>query len=550
MKSIVYLFITTTYFIIVNCNSQYKSFLSKNSNSTYFNYSLVLDLNSNTDLTSWLSISSESFKDRSPIKLPSGNFEYFKYDSFNRRLNQITNNVIFFFQFKAGYIYYSNNDKDSNILDSIYVKHIANSDNVLCFDVWDYSDFKYNICSNDKLYKLRWLCTLQNYFNYQSLDKQCMTSDNNNDILIKYTTQPIIIIPESSPLCNEIWDYKQMGTDWQCLCKEGQNQSPIDLPSFENAILSPSKPIFAYNKVDVNKLKKQKVDVFDEIYIPSKNINLEEDLYQGRPHLRYEDGSIKLHAKNLGKILTIDDYTYNAEKIIFHTPSEHTIEGRRFDMEMQIIHNGESQGVIGKYITLSFLFKAMPGKYNKFFDSIDTYLLPNQFENKKELVNNIFIPYVLFDSDEIDKEVVKPFSFYSYDGSITYPPCSESTKVFVVADPIGLSMTTINMFREALRRPDKFINDRLITDNKIYDNNRSTQRLNNRLIYFYDHIRYEAPIFINSKPLKEEDYHYEKKKIIKSKYLRIQGKTPSNIPGSYLVNKEEISKENPYINLE
>lgn len=33
-----------------------------------------------------------------------------------------------------------------------------------------------------------------------------------------------------SPWCNVDWNYNNLGTDWQCRCWDGQNQSPIDLP--------------------------------------------------------------------------------------------------------------------------------------------------------------------------------------------------------------------------------------------------------------------------------------------------------------------------------
>ena len=42
--------------------------------------------------------------------------------------------------------------------------------------------------------------------------------------------QPILIIPIPSPYCNERWNYQSHGSNWECKCSEGQNQSPIDLP--------------------------------------------------------------------------------------------------------------------------------------------------------------------------------------------------------------------------------------------------------------------------------------------------------------------------------
>ncbi len=59
---------------------------------------------------------------------------------------------------------------------------------------------------------------------------------------------PIIIIPRPSPYCNEKWNYKNFGDDWECDCKEGKEQSPIDLSKIEDMIKTNIFPIFRYNK--------------------------------------------------------------------------------------------------------------------------------------------------------------------------------------------------------------------------------------------------------------------------------------------------------------
>ena len=40
----------------------------------------------------------------------------------------------------------------------------------------------------------------------------------------------------------------------------------------------------------------------------------------------------------MGKISDIDGTTYEASEILFHTPSEHTILGERYPLEVQIVH--------------------------------------------------------------------------------------------------------------------------------------------------------------------------------------------------------------------
>ena len=38
----------------------------------------------------------------------------------------------------------------------------------------------------------------------------------------KTITQPNILIPMTRGKCNQVWNYKYHGKDWECLCKEGK----------------------------------------------------------------------------------------------------------------------------------------------------------------------------------------------------------------------------------------------------------------------------------------------------------------------------------------
>merc|ERR1712032_1590259 len=108
--------------------------------------------------------------------------------------------------------------------------------------------------------------------------------------------------------------------------------------------------------------------------------------------IRYEKNAIRIFHPNMGKIVNIDGSVYIAEEIVFHTPSEHTIDGKTFDLEMQVTHYGRSKGDIAKQVVLSILFKNSPGRYNKFLDKIDFFNLPTPKAPSVELQNDFFIP--------------------------------------------------------------------------------------------------------------------------------------------------------------
>jgi len=51
-----------------------------------------------------------------------------------------------------------------------------------------------------------------------------------------------------------------------------------------------------------------------------------------------DDLDIKENEKNFGTIHDVDGTVYAATEIRIHTPGEHTVAGKTYDMEIQIIH--------------------------------------------------------------------------------------------------------------------------------------------------------------------------------------------------------------------
>ncbi len=50
-------------------------------------------------------------------------------------------------------------------------------------------------------------------------------------------------------MCNENFNYAKYGKNWKCLCKEGLEQSPLDLPPPKKAIGSPFKVLLNFDKI-------------------------------------------------------------------------------------------------------------------------------------------------------------------------------------------------------------------------------------------------------------------------------------------------------------
>lgn len=352
------------------------------------------------------------------------------------------------------------------------------------------------------------------------------------NITVVNITQPLIIIPTATPNCNQDWTYQGNGLSWECDCATGRQQSPIDLPSKEDATPSPIKPVMNYDVIKAGEPAES---------IDNMNRVVEGTSVDDSVKIRYHNGAIKILHPNLGKVVKIDGSVFIGEEIQFHTPSEHTIAGERFDMEMHVIHYGYSQGDIAKQLVMSFLFKRSPGKYNKFIDSLDFYSLPNPINNYRELYNDIYIPNVLFNSDDDRIPVMTPFSFYTYEGSLTFPPCTERTTYYVHADPLELSSTAIALFKEALRKPDRIDEhgNLVVESGPSRDNNRLTQPLNDREVFIYDHKKYDCPTYAKKPKKVQPAGHYEKRLKDATNYIYINGKEPSGIPGAFVVTEAE-----------
>jgi len=246
----------------------------------------------------------------------------------------------------------------------------------------------------------------------------------------------------------------------------------------------------------------------------------------------------------------MDGAVYNAQEISFHMPSEHKINGETFPLEMQIVHQGQSIGDTAKNVIVSFLFKRSPGVYNKFLEQLDVFNLPNPLDKFRDLEKDLFIPDVLFNVNEESPASMTSFSFYTYEGSLTRPPCAEKTIHYVASDPIGLSSTVIELFKESLRIPDLIDNSgaKLVNDNSIMWSNRKTQPLHGRSVFFFDSRKYGCP---TPKKMRRGSGqvgthgHYERKTSTVEQFFQVDGDQPSGMPGAFVVTENE-AKQNEH----
>ena len=133
----------------------------------------------------------------------------------------------------------------------------------------------------------------------------------------------------------------------------------------------------------------------------------------------------------------------------FHSPSEHTVKGKHYPMEMHLVHKAAD----GRLAVLGVLM--VEGKTNN-------ALSPVWGNLPREKGNEVKVPHVQVDVDEL---IPATLTTYRYDGSLTTPPCSEGVKWLVMTTPVEVGPEQVAAFHAI-----------------IPDNNRPVQPLNGRTI--------------------------------------------------------------------
>jgi carbonic anhydrase len=194
-------------------------------------------------------------------------------------------------------------------------------------------------------------------------------------------------------------------------CSKGESQSPIDITGAAKGKLSKIK--FNY--------KPTKLNILNNGHTVQVN---------------YDKGSS----------IEVGGEKYRLLQFHFHTPSEHTVDGRSFGMEMHLVHKSNK----GELAVVGVLLDK--GAENKAFKIIWENL-PEKANQKKSVKVSVNA------ADLMPSSKV----YYAYSGSLTTPPCSEGVKWHVLRTPLEMSEEQIDIIHSI-----------------IHDNNRPVQSLNDR----------------------------------------------------------------------
>lgn len=204
---------------------------------------------------------------------------------------------------------------------------------------------------------------------------------------------------------------------------DGQRQSPVNIIDINT---SPIK--FNENPLDIR-------------YSPTTQIN--KVINNGHSiQFNFETGdSIQYH-----------NNTYHLSQIHFHEPSEHTVNGVRYPLEIHLVHTGKNND----YTVMGILAKE--GEESQLFEFFESFL-PLKENETKEIHQSLDLSTLFPEKDD----------FYSYGGSLTTPPCTESVNWIIFKEPIIVSVDEVlklkkNMPKDNYRN-EQALHDRLVNVN-------------------------------------------------------------------------------------
>jgi carbonic anhydrase len=169
------------------------------------------------------------------------------------------------------------------------------------------------------------------------------------------------------------------------------------------------------------------------------------------------DGMVlKVPFKQDGSVLQIGDKEYTPVEAIVRSPSEHKLDGKAYDMEMQVMHKDS----LGNQIGISVLMEVTDKLPKEFYiENVFGHFFSNLPKSgNQRRIESMNLKWILSE---------KMLSHYvQYHGSLTHPPCSEGVEWFVLGKPWLIEKKWLQNYKTVLSdnaRPVNDQNDRVLT---------------------------------------------------------------------------------------
>jgi carbonic anhydrase len=219
------------------------------------------------------------------------------------------------------------------------------------------------------------------------------------------------------------WGYEGVGVPahWGDLkpefhtCKDGVNQSPIDLKSFVDAKLA----------------------------------NIPFNYKTGSTEILNNGHTIQVNIAG-GSTIEIDGIKFELKQFHFHTPSENNINGKSFPLEAHFVHASKD----GELAVVALMFEE--GDENKMLGQLwDKMPMKGGDKTKLEIA-------------DVTSILPKERDYYRFNGSLTTPPCTEGVRWIVLKKTTTLSKAQTEKFAKVMvhpnNRPIQSTNARMVVE--------------------------------------------------------------------------------------
>jgi carbonic anhydrase len=200
------------------------------------------------------------------------------------------------------------------------------------------------------------------------------------------------------------------------IARDGKQQSPIDLRLKDAASKSLPPLRFDYRKERISAIN---------------------------------NGHTIQHNEAPGSFLHIGSQSFALEQFHLHAPSEHTIDGKHFEMEIHFVHKSTD----GKVAVVAVLMNV---------GAKDAVNVPRY----KEIPQ---LPGERIEADDAYRNVLdllpKDRRYLTYRGSFTTPPCTEGVRWIVMTSPVQVMPDAVAEFKRTIgpnNRPLQSINGRRV----------------------------------------------------------------------------------------